>query len=71
MRDRSGTTRAEVPHLTLAHPRNPRAAGNDVAVAQRLPQPLAVRFAAVHWIAQASGQPWVIRASFALAPPEP
>jgi len=66
-----GAARKESPHLTLAHPRNRQAAGNRVAAARRLPRPLEVRFSTVHWIEQAPGQPWVVRATFELDSQEP
>lgn len=46
------------PHITLAHPRNPRAPGNDIATARELPSPLRVRFDAVSLIEQRDGAPW-------------
>ena len=51
-------------HLTLAHPRNPRAPGNtDVALAA-CPQRLKLQFAAVALIEQQGSAPWrVLRES--------
>lgn len=51
------------PHITLAHPRNPKAAGNCLANANRLPAIGAVTFTSVALIEQAGGKPWrVVRA---------
>lgn len=52
--------RTQAPHVTLAHPRNPRAPGNAVATARQLPSPLTLTFAAVHLIEQAADAPWRI-----------
>jgi 2'-5' RNA ligase len=58
--------RDHTPHLTLAHPRNPSAPGNDAAVARALPVPLTITFTRVHWIEQESGAPWRVRHTFGL-----
>jgi hypothetical protein len=56
------------PHLTLAHPRNPRSEGNSLALALQLPARLSLVFPVVQWIEQAHAtQPWCVRASFPLA----
>ena len=57
----------QVPHLTLAHPRNPRASGNDIAVARALPAPLVTTFTHVHWIEQEDRTPWRIRHTYRLS----
>lgn len=46
------------PHLTLAHPRNPRAPGNDIALAHQLPSPHRIRFDTISLIEQREGAPW-------------
>jgi hypothetical protein len=51
-----------MPHITLAHPRNPRAPGNHLDVALRLPPELTVTFADVNLIGQRLGEPWNVRA---------
>ncbi len=59
--------RAGTPHLTLAHPRNPRAPGNDVAATRVIPTPLEISFCEVQWIEQDTpGQPWRIRHTYPL-----
>ncbi len=58
--------RPHAPHLTLAHPRNPRAPGNDLANTARLRDGLRITFAAVHLIEQVDQAPWVVRGTVAL-----
>jgi hypothetical protein len=59
--------RVESPHLTLAHPRNPRAPGNDIDATRLIPTPLEISFGEIHWIEQATpGQPWRIRHTYPL-----
>lgn len=58
--------RAHRPHLTLAHPRNPRAPGNDLALARTLPDPLVVTFTMVTLIEQTDGEPWRVLREFGL-----
>jgi hypothetical protein len=59
--------RAHAPHMTLAHPRNPRAPEKVAATYAVLPTPLVVTFAAVAVIEQRAAQPWVVRATISLA----
>ena len=54
----------QTPHLTLAHPRNPKAGGNNIAQARALATPFAVTFTLVHWIEQEGGAPWHVRHSY-------
>lgn len=59
--------RVETPHLTLAHPRNPRAPGNDLAATRVIPAPLEISFCEVQWIEQDTpGAPWRIRQAYPL-----
>ena len=52
-----------VPHLTLAHPRNPRAPGNSLATArERLPAPLELRFDTLNLVEQYNGGRWRVLA---------
>lgn len=56
------------PHITLAHPRNPRAPGNSLAVArERLPASLELRFDSLNLIEQRDGGPWCVRVRANLA----
>jgi 2'-5' RNA ligase len=51
------------PHLTLAHPRNPRAPGNSLAAARAaLPMPLELRFDSLNLIEQFNGGRWRVLA---------
>lgn len=63
-----GTTdiRAHRPHLTLAHPRNPKAAGNSYETAAKLPNPLEITFSSVFLIEQTDGGPWDVLERFPL-----
>ncbi|MBK6734148.1 MAG: 2'-5' RNA ligase family protein [bacterium] len=54
----SPAIRRQVPHLTLAHPRNPKSAGNCLANANLLPAMGAVHFTRVSIIEQAGAAPW-------------
>jgi hypothetical protein len=54
----SGAIAEQAPHITLAHPRNPRAPGNALAAAQSLPQPLTIRFDTCSLIEQHGQDPW-------------
>lgn len=55
------------PHLTLAHPRNPKAPGNDLAATSSLPPELSIRFDGFHLISQSPGQAWQVLRSFPLS----
>lgn len=55
-------------HVTLAHPRNPRAPGNLPGAAAGLPLPLACTFASVARIAQSNGAPWRVLATHPIGP---
>lgn len=61
------TARPHTPHLTLAHPRNPKAPGNDLRAAATLRAGLRIAFTAVHLIEQADDAPWVVRGTVPLA----
>lgn len=45
-------------HITLAHPRNPRSAGNTDAALATGPQALEIQFASVALIEQRASEPW-------------
>lgn len=57
------------PHLTLAHPRNPVAPGNDLANAASMQNSVTLRFDRVHLIEQVDGGVWQTLATFDLAKP--
>lgn len=46
------------PHITLAHPRNPRASANSLELALTLPPELVVTFSGACLIEQAPNEPW-------------
>jgi 2'-5' RNA ligase len=56
------------PHITLAHPRNPRAPGNSLAAARAaLPPRLELRFDALSLVEQHNGGRWRVLARAKLA----
>ena len=57
------------PHLTLAHPRNPVAAGNDLAAAAALRDGIVLRFDRAQRIEQVDGRAWRILETHVLATP--
>lgn len=59
-----GPVRRHRPHLTLAHPRNPKAPGNSLTTAHRLPVPLPLTFRHLALIEQRDGAPWMQLASY-------
>ncbi|MEO8161903.1 MAG: 2'-5' RNA ligase family protein [Arenimonas sp.] len=58
--------RRQLPHITLAHPRNPQAAGNRLSMTDCLPQSIPLRFASIRLIAQVDGGPWRVLEEFGL-----
>lgn len=63
--------RAHAPHLTLAHPRNPKAPGNDLASADPLRAGVHMTFATVHLIEQRDAAPWDVLGTIPLPTSEP
>ncbi|MBS0264836.1 MAG: hypothetical protein JSS02_23070 [Planctomycetes bacterium] len=59
--------RSHQAHLTLAHPRNPRAPGNTDDALLAAPLSLTLEFTKVACIEQSTGQPWQIRSEFPLS----
>lgn len=53
-----GRVREQKPHITLAHPRNPRSEGNSPGNASTLPEVVEVTFPSVCLIEQEGGGPW-------------
>lgn len=62
----SKTIRAQHPHITLAHPRNPKAAGNSMSHASCLRENIAITFATISLIEQEGNQPWRVLSKHAL-----
>jgi len=54
------TARERGAHVTLAHPRNPRADGNTEAALAACPPALELQFAAVSLIEQQGATPWTV-----------
>lgn len=54
------------PHITLAHPRNPKAAGNALSTAFMLPERITVTFRSVNLIEQAGASAWRVVDTFGL-----
>lgn len=62
----SATVRRAAPHITLAHPRNPKSAENSLAAAASLGAGAQVRFESVCLIQQDGASPWRVRQRFPL-----
>jgi hypothetical protein len=62
----SSTIGEQRPHITLAHPRNPKAHGNSLANASRLGAGITIAFPAVQLIEQHGVQPWKVLRQFEL-----
>ncbi len=54
------------PHITLAHPRNPRALGNSLENAMLLPERITITFPCVALIEQTGDGPWLVLRKFSL-----
>jgi len=54
----SRDVRDQQPHITLAHPRNPKAPANALSNTATLPDPITITFPAVHLIEQEGSHPW-------------
>lgn len=57
----SDTVRVHSAHITLAHPRNPRAPGNTTASEMAIATPLRMTFTTISLIEQVDDGPWVVR----------
>lgn len=60
--------RPHAPHLTMAHPRNHKAPGNELTSTVSLRTGLSLTFTMVHLIEQIDEAPWVVRGSVPLHP---
>lgn len=58
--------RRQVPHITLAHPRNPRAPGNSLLAAASLASGIRITFGQVSLIRQQGFAPWQTLRTFQL-----
>lgn len=61
------TVRAHAPHLTLAHPRNPKASGNTAASVRLAPGGLHITFTDAVLIEQTNGGKWHVLERFAFS----
>ena len=66
----SETIRLQQPHITLAHPRNPKAPGNNLAAAASLASGLKARLTSICLIQQAGSAPWQVLERIELAAAE-
>lgn len=63
----SSDIRVQRPHLTLAHPRNPKAPGNSLTFAASQVNPGPVCFTSIFLIEQIDSLPWQILESYMFA----
>ncbi len=54
----SKNIRNQTPHVTLAHPRNPKATGNSPVNTARLPEIITITFLTIYLIEQERNEPW-------------
>ena len=54
----SDAIRDSQPHLTLAHPRNPKSAANSIELTLQLPETFEIEFPAIRLIEQVDSSPW-------------
>jgi 2'-5' RNA ligase len=52
--------RNQKPHITLAHPRNPKSAGNLLSSTSRLSEIIEIIFPTIYLIKQEMGKPWLV-----------
>lgn len=62
----SRAIRRQSPHITLAHPRNPKSAGNCLANANVLPEVIIMTFINVALIEQTGATPWRVLQTYEL-----
>jgi hypothetical protein len=56
----SKNIRIQKPHITLAHPRNPKAVGNSLSSTSQLPEIIEIIFPTIYLIEQEMGKPWKV-----------
>lgn len=54
------------PHITLAHPRNPKLNGNLLGNTSRLPEMIEITFPTIYLIEQAGNEPWRVLEKYSL-----
>ncbi|HKO96591.1 MAG TPA: 2'-5' RNA ligase family protein [Pyrinomonadaceae bacterium] len=62
----SSRIRDEKPHITLAHPRNPKARGNSLSNTSALPEVIEVTFPIICLIEQEGNKPWRLLETYQL-----
>lgn len=62
----SKNIRNQRPHITLAHPRNPKAIDNSLDNTTGLPEIISITFPTINLIQQTANEPWQILASYEL-----
>jgi 2'-5' RNA ligase len=62
----SKNTRRQAPHITLAHPRNPKSPHNTPSNAALLPPGMTIRFTIASRIEQENAGPWRVLEEFSL-----
>jgi 2'-5' RNA ligase len=62
----SSRVRDQKPHITLAHPRNPRSNGNSLSSTSTLPAIIEVTFPDIYLIEQEGGSPWQLLEKYEL-----
>jgi hypothetical protein len=62
----SVSLRRQLPHITLAHPRNPRSSSYDLDHALSLPSEIIFTFSVVSLIEQTNGQAWRVLEEYCL-----
>lgn len=55
------------PHITLAHPRNPKSSGNLLFNTSRLPEIIEITFSTIYLIEQARNEPWRVLEKYELS----
>jgi len=62
----SKNIRNQTPHITLAHPRNPKSIGNSLGNVATLPEIIKITFPIIYLIEQELGKPWCVLEQFEL-----
>ncbi|WP_196138709.1 2'-5' RNA ligase family protein [Aliikangiella sp. G2MR2-5] len=58
--------RRQIPHVTLAHPRNNKASSNSLTNTFILPENLELEFPTIHLIEQINSEPWHVLSTYDL-----
>ncbi len=55
------------PHITLAHPRNPKSTGNSLGSASQLPEMIEITFSTIYLVEQAGNELWRVLERYELS----